>query len=199
MDLLLGVLVLVAWCQYHLCKKPIVTASIQFGIGLAADLGLTRPVANTSDGMMLHYTAQGCPKAPHILKRAQNPRTMEERRTVIGYFLMSSIVAHYFQRITHMQWTAYLEDCLTVLEETKEYPSDELLVYLVKAQLIRNKVAAVSWGDTFPMGETGNRFPRDFYLQTFKTQFDHLKKAIPTSLKDNGTKSPFYLFCNFYS
>ena len=90
LDLFLGILVFVSWGHYYLCKNPVVTAAIQLGMSLAADLGITRPARQDPIGVMLHYSSQGCPKPP-CSRGVNPPRTMEDRRAGIGLFLISSV------------------------------------------------------------------------------------------------------------
>ena len=83
-----------------------------------------------------------------------------------------------------MRWTPYLDECLRLLEEKKDYPTDNLLVYLVRVQLICNQGAASTWNDIFGAVET--RVPADFYVKTLKSQLDNLDRSIPPELKSNG-------------
>jgi hypothetical protein len=90
LDLLLGVLVFAGWCHYYICVRPLsITTDIQLGIALASDLGLTKPVPVEPIGIMLNYTAAGCPKQPASIHCP--PRTIEERRAMLGLFLVSSV------------------------------------------------------------------------------------------------------------
>ena len=88
LDLLLGILVYVGWGQHFICKKSNVTADLHLGMAVAGDLGLTKPVY--SDQVMLNYNDQGCLKAP-VGSASTKPRSMEERRALIGLFYLSSM------------------------------------------------------------------------------------------------------------
>lgn len=89
LDLFLGVLVFAGWCHYYICSKPIISTVIQLGMSLAFDLGLTKPLLGEHVDVMRHYIiAHGCPK------RVSGPNrtvTMEERRAVVGLYLVSSV------------------------------------------------------------------------------------------------------------
>jgi hypothetical protein len=89
MDLLLGVLVYGAWGHYSICAKPVITVIVHLAISLADDLGLLKPVPMEPSGVMLNYSAQGCPKPPPA-KSYGSTRTIGERRAAIGLFLLSS-------------------------------------------------------------------------------------------------------------
>lgn len=83
-----------------------------------------------------------------------------------------------------MRWTPYLDECLQKLSEAKEYVTDELLVYLVRVQLLYDRVM----GADIPAVVV----PQDVYVQMFQSQMDELQKSIPESLQSNsiGTLSP---------
>jgi hypothetical protein len=83
-----------------------------------------------------------------------------------------------------MRWTPYLNECLQKLSEAKEYATDELLVYLVRVQLLCDRVMGA---DIPPVV-----VPQDVYVQIFQSQLDELQKSIPESLQSNsiGTPSP---------
>jgi hypothetical protein len=88
LDLFLGVLMFVAWCHVYICIKPVNSTIVQLGISLAYELGLTRPPPGEPVRVLLNYTAQGCPK-PTIGMNLE--RTMEERRAVVGLYLITSV------------------------------------------------------------------------------------------------------------
>jgi hypothetical protein len=88
LDLFLGVLVFVAWCHVYICIKPVNATIIQLGISLAYELGLTRPPPGEPVRVLLNYTAQGCPKPTNGMNLE---RTMEERRAVVGLYLITSV------------------------------------------------------------------------------------------------------------
>jgi hypothetical protein len=81
-----------------------------------------------------------------------------------------------------MNWTPYLEECLCILEKTKEYPSDSLLVCLVQLQLLCNRILTVNWNPD----DSGNTKPQELYMKTFESHLDQLKQSFPPELKSNG-------------
>lgn len=83
-----------------------------------------------------------------------------------------------------MRWTRYLDECLHLLEEKKDYPTDDLLVHLVRVQLICNKASSLTWNDAVGDAEAG--ILTDLYVKTLKSQLDNLVHSIPPELKSNG-------------
>jgi hypothetical protein len=68
-----------------------------------------------------------------------------------------------------------------MLSENNEYATDALLVFLVKVQLIVNKVALVDWTDASS---------QPFFRETFKYQLDEVKQSVPLELQSNSTSIP---------
>lgn len=101
------------------------------------------------------------------------------------YFLsiLTSIrSASYFRRSESLRWTSYLEECIRLLEDVKEYPTDSLLVFLTKVQLIDNQ--AVDSASGYITGET-NVLPAGIYSKILTSQLDDLKSSIPVELQSN--------------
>lgn len=90
-----------------------------------------------------------------------------------------------------MHWTRYLDDCLHLLEEKQEYPTDGLLVCLVRVQLICNKGGALTWNDVPGYAEMEG--PTDLYVKTLKMQLENLERCLPGELKSNGIYSDAFL------
>jgi hypothetical protein len=88
LDLFLGLLCFGAWGHYNILQKPVITTIVQLAVSLAFDLGLNKPLPKEQTRVMLDYTARGCPKPAINVVVA---RTMEERRAIIGLFLLSSV------------------------------------------------------------------------------------------------------------
>ncbi len=83
-----------------------------------------------------------------------------------------------------MQWTPYLEECLDLLETSRDFPTDALLVYLVRVQLICNKATLQNLNAI--IADSDSHLPIDFYIKTLKSQLDQVERSIPPELKENG-------------
>ncbi|KIW35297.1 uncharacterized protein PV07_02000 [Cladophialophora immunda] len=127
MDLLLGILAFIGWATVQIHDKPFLSVFTQLAISLVSELGLARPVPKDSQMGLC-----GMPK----LSRPTTPRTMEERRAVLGCFLSTSIVSSFLQKTDALRWTPHMEECLVILDEKKECPNDAILVQQVRLQLI---------------------------------------------------------------
>ena len=83
-----------------------------------------------------------------------------------------------------MRWTRYMDECLKVVEETKEVPSDELLVQLVKVRLIAEKALDVPPTGGSVMG--GENTPTIFYIKALDAQLGEWRKSLPANLVENS-------------
>lgn len=178
------------------------TQVTQLAMALVANLGLNKPPLKEPVQMMLNLDARGCPIKPFV----PSTRTLEERRAVLGCFLLSSVyalefprdsesvtdkarVSSYFQRVDALRWNSHLDECLTVLAENKEHPSDALLVQLVKLQIIVERVGQAPWHDEHGNAAGLARAPPTFYLKALQAQLQDFKSQIPTEIQKNGNST----------
>ncbi|KAE9370271.1 hypothetical protein N431DRAFT_559479 [Stipitochalara longipes BDJ] len=180
MDLLLGILVYVVWDQRHSLDKPIYLSLGQLAIAMLYELGLDKP-ATSDPALILLYDLKGLRK-PSRLSRAP---TSEERRALLGCFLMSSLSSSHLRKGDALRWTAYSNECLRVIETQKEADSDVLLVQLVKLRLILEKVTDAPWSGAVTQGDQSARPPAMFYLKSLESQIRDFKSKIPSELADN--------------
>jgi len=127
-------------------------------VSLVFELGLNKPVPKDNISQALH-----CGKEKY--SKPQTPRTMEERRAVLGCFLITSMyvrdivilndtliasrISSFLQKIDALRWTPYMDECLQILNERKECSNDDILVQQVRLQLILETIAP----GTLPDGE----------------------------------------------
>ncbi|KAK9350915.1 hypothetical protein V1523DRAFT_435885 [Lipomyces doorenjongii] len=179
MDLLLAVLVYTTWDRRYCLDKPLLTSLVQLAIAILYDLGLDKPPSK-DPGVILAYDMKGARKPSRFLRSP----TLEERRALLGCFLMSS-VSSFSRKGETLRWTAYFDECLRVLEEQKEFASDAVLVQLVKLRLIAEKVVDPPWSGAAEDHVT--RPPATFYLKSLQAQLHDFKFNIPSELTNNKT------------
>lgn len=182
-DMLCALVIYLSWGQFS-CAKANLSPLLHLAFALAGDLGLTKTAPQTSPGVMLNFTQAGCPRPPYAL--VVRPRTMEERRVLLGLFCVSSVYANFFQKNEPMRWSSYLEECITVLMREREAPTDEMLVLLARIQIIANGLQTDGWNEAYPTVSTSQKPPRSVITQIFKSQLDDLERTIPLHLKDNA-------------
>lgn len=96
----------------------------------------------------------------------------------------------YFQRIEPLRWVPYFEECLQLLEKTREHPTDILLVFLARLQLIKNAIYR-DMSDNFSGGIASP--PSEIYFKSLQSQLEELKRNIPPELDGNSEHSHFQI------
>ncbi|KAJ5278979.1 hypothetical protein N7478_004351 [Penicillium angulare] len=168
MDMLQGIMVFISWTTYS--KKPFLNFYCHVVMGIVCDMGINKAVPKDLSTMQAFKYAVGW--------RQNNvpTRTLDERRAVLGCFLISSGVALAMSRIDALRWNPYMDECLAVLTDTKECPEDEILVNLVRIQLVMDKVYHARRD-----GE--DQFQARIYIKSFEGQLDAIRKQIPLHLQ----------------
>ncbi|KAJ5384674.1 hypothetical protein N7517_002585 [Penicillium concentricum] len=171
MDLLLGIMTFVSCVTYT--KRPFLNIYAHMLMAVVAELGINKSEQNEHSVMHSFKIAIGMKQTP------PTARTLEERRAVMGCFLISSCstisAALAVSRIDAMRWTPHMEESLSILAEAKECPQDEILIIQVKIHLILDRV--------YQLRRDGEAFiSLAFYLDTFKKQLDTVKSEIPPHL-----------------
>jgi len=95
-------------------------------------------------------------------------------------------IALYFQKCDSPRWTAYLDECLRIIAENKDNPSDLLLTQLARLQLIREKVFQAPWHSGYAEETLSTKPPSAFYLRALESEVQEFKRNIPTALQQNG-------------
>lgn len=135
---------------------PLLTVLSHLCISLTLDLELQKRCP--MDGNISHIFPRSMPSQFQGKVRIPGQRNIEHRRTALAcYFLTSRFVLYFVSswiwtnrrstsassfhsRVESLSWSPYLEECLKVLENSKEAPGDSLLVHFVKVQSIINLV-----------------------------------------------------------
>ncbi|KAK4580131.1 hypothetical protein LTR86_000334 [Recurvomyces mirabilis] len=165
-----GLLVFVAWYHPHIFWGQQVTNLLHLAIAMTIDLGIDRAPGQCQTDFKAATT-----KAWHGPGMISRVMTMEEYRATAGVYYLTSMLASSFKKIDAMPYTKFMDESLQVLEETREYDSDLLLVQLVRLQHLAE--------DTHT-AETPNA-PMQMYVKAFEADLAQLRKSDP-SLDDRN-------------
>ncbi|THC94930.1 hypothetical protein EYZ11_005569 [Aspergillus tanneri] len=110
-------------------------------------------------------------------------RTMNERRAVLGCYLLSSSIAQFVGVMEPLQWTSHMAECLEVLATSKETPNDAILVQLVSMRLIADKIEQGTGINSEPTPIT--RAPYAWHVTALESQLADLTNRIPSDLLSN--------------
>ncbi|KAF2812287.1 uncharacterized protein BDZ99DRAFT_439292 [Mytilinidion resinicola] len=176
LDLLLGVLVCVAWCVNDVrVKKPSLAVFTQLAISLVFQLGLNKPPGSSFQTMLFNCKINA-PEASRQLDSAV--RTLEERRAILGCFLITSFVSAFLRYMDPLRWTPHMNECLEVLAEAKEFPTDDTLIQLVRMQLIVDKAVHFSAQHGEVASNDFSRIPPALYRLALQGQLQEVEKNL---------------------
>ncbi|KAM0197524.1 hypothetical protein ACHAPI_004989 [Fusarium lateritium] len=175
LDLLLGIIVIVAWYQYHCFMHAQLHNLIGLAVTLVGELGLHRsPTVLERTNLM-------------VVKPLQpGPRTNEERRALLGVWYLSSSMSLGFLRTEPMRYTKYIQGCLAALEREQEYGTDLRLVTLVRIQHLIERIAQLNSPDD-PAEEVAGlpTAPISAYVSAFHSELDRIRGELPQDLKND--------------
>ena len=78
-----------------------------------------------------------------------------------------------------------MEECLRILEESKECPSDEILVQQVRLHLTIAQIERGTWYQGTITAPEHNQEPPVLYLQALHSQLQEVKNGFSEESKDN--------------
>ena len=176
LDLLMGLLVCVAWSQYYIFNgKPITTNICALALAVLADLGLNKPILREVCVVLAEFDSKGCPG-----RTVANTRTLEERRAALAAFSVSQLVTTYFSKLEPLRWTPYLDECLRVLSTSEEASSDRRLVHIVRLQAVVSKTSEAPWQDE------SSKTPVLYYINALNAQLEQYHADLPEDMRENG-------------
>jgi hypothetical protein len=161
---------------------------------LVFELGLNKPVPKDTHEVP-------CLKEKYSM--ATTPRTMEERRAVLGCFLVSSMyalrpiylqkqaliafrISSFLQKIDALRWTPHMDESLQMLGQRKECYNDEILVQQVRLQLIVEQMARGTLHDGAMESIEHAREPLSLCLRTAHSQLQDIKTKLLAQPQTDG-------------
>ncbi|KAL6889441.1 hypothetical protein HDV57DRAFT_327670 [Trichoderma longibrachiatum] len=181
LDLLLGIIVMLGYQQYHCCLHGQLNNLITLAGSLIGDMGLSRPPG-------VHERTRLMVVRPPEL----HSRTNEERRAFAGAWYWASVISMNFQRVEPMRYNGYLQECIRHLEEHPDYDTDISVVYLVKIQRLTERIAELNSRDEAseelsPVPSA----PVSAYILAFQNELNQIRASMPKHLQEDKT---FHLF-----
>ncbi|WQF80723.1 Putative zn(2)Cys(6) fungal-type DNA-binding domain-containing protein [Colletotrichum destructivum] len=194
-DYLLGLLVILGWANHQLGNKPFMCLFCQIAIGLIFDLGISRDPLDGLNPFLCWKAAQERATqektgmvCPTLYVKSQMPRTMEQRRAVVAGYLVTSAVASFLGKMDPLRWTSHMDECLQILDEQPESPSDRSLAALVKMQLLKDEAGKLSSrSDAMLEAMDGPKTPMAMYVKVLQTQLQRIIQSLPSELQSTDS------------
>ncbi|RSL90939.1 hypothetical protein CEP51_000462 [Fusarium floridanum] len=178
LDLLIGLICFASWSHGFKKDKPFMTMLTQMAVSLAFELGLHKPSTNG---------AQRCKFWRNVpeQQQARRERTLEERRTILGLFHLSSSTWTAYRKTEPMRWTAYMQECLKILSEQAESHLDAILVAEIKCQLIFHQ--AEPFATVQPSLDGTQHIPSATLITALLRQLGEIRDTCPDNIKSERT------------
>lgn len=182
MDLLLGIIVILGWYQYHCFAHAQLHNLLSLAISLVGEMGLNRhPVIHEGTRLM---AAQ--PPAP-------SARNSEEQRAFLGVWFLASSMSTVFGRIDPMRYTSYVKDCIALLASNKEYETDVNLVFLLRIQHLTQRISELNPRDnTIEEFTSIPKAPAAVYISAFQNELDELRAKLPDHLRNDSIIAMYF-------
>ncbi|KAH0495045.1 hypothetical protein TgHK011_008618 [Trichoderma gracile] len=181
LDLLLGIIVMLGYQQYHCCLHGQLNNLITLAGSLIGDMGLSKPPG-------VHERTRLMVVRPPEL----HGRTNEERRAFAGAWYWASVISMNFQRVEPMRYNGYLQECIRYLEEHPDYDTDISLVYLIRIQRLTERIAELNSreGASEELSSVPSA-PVSAYILAFQNELNQIRASMPKHLQEDKT---FQLF-----
>ncbi|XRM37461.1 hypothetical protein ABZX51_000934 [Aspergillus tubingensis] len=172
LDLLLGLLTVLAWGYDHLLHDTAtgLPRFTQLAIMVVYELRLNKPLPDDSNVLTAGLGGCASSRAP--------TRTLEEQRAVLACFILSSIVSTCLDNIQPMQWTSHMEECLEALTRKCETPLDEVFAHQVRLHRIAREAEHIRIAST--------AVPAAFHLTALQRKVNEVKQSITPDLQHNS-------------
>ncbi|KAK2771726.1 hypothetical protein FQN53_004907 [Emmonsiellopsis sp. PD_33] len=187
-DLLQGLMVQVAWCQYQPRPRKY-SQFLQLAISIIIDLRLDRQIQQQTWKTKMKFDGSDEENGPFKWQS----RGPDEQRAVVGCFYLSSTIATLLQKRPWFSHTQAIDDFCRSLSNTAEYETDKYIIYIIQLQLIMEKIDRL---DTRHLEElnTSTGSAAELYVTTIQSDLQNFQASLPFPLTEN-----FLLFLHFHT
>ncbi|ETS73708.1 hypothetical protein PFICI_14654 [Pestalotiopsis fici W106-1] len=183
LDLLLGIICFGAWAHYFKKDKPFMTMLAQIAISLATELSIHQDSFSHS-----RQTRSAKMLVRDAIQR--KPRTLEERRTILAVFHLTSAAWCTYRKVEALRWTPYMASCLRMLCEAAETNWDLVLATQVKCQAITNQLMCAA-GDQ-PAANGGDpKSSSAMFVTYLLRQLDEIRQSLPPEISLYSKNPPY--------
>ncbi|KAJ5826939.1 hypothetical protein N7447_003702 [Penicillium robsamsonii] len=210
-DLLLGLLVYIAWGWEHLHSRNSMSRLMAMAISLAGELrfldeavpGISRTINHLEpkggfDNVYRNTSATRAIKTP-TTEGAGMTNTqlyLERQRAILGCFVLGSAVSAYFSHVDAPRWIPHMDEGLAAItvsghsvsaECPSECPSDAALAIQVRLQLLATKAAQVRERAQLPDHPPQDTLPPPTlsYIKELMGQLQELRAVVPPAFQHN--------------
>ncbi|RDW65808.1 uncharacterized protein DSM5745_09547 [Aspergillus mulundensis] len=163
-------------------QKSSLCVYAQMAIALVFELGLNKPAPPDLNQTISNSNAVG--HMPGLKASISTMRTMNERRAVLGCFVLTSIIAQFLGRMDPLRWTPHMKECLDILAHSEESPGDAVLAQITRTRLVADQILQGPWDDGL-YGLSPSSTRAAFHSKALESRLKTNKADIPAQLGDN--------------
>ncbi|KAI7778152.1 hypothetical protein LA080_002578 [Diaporthe eres] len=105
--------------------------------------------------------------------------SLEQKRAFTGVYYLVTMIFTTNKKPDAFMNTSYLESCCRVIEEKMEYPTDELIAYLIRTQQLSQSISMT-------LAFRNTSLPLSMMIKSFQEQIGQLRASIPESVKKHA-------------
>ncbi|KAJ5382595.1 hypothetical protein N7517_000506 [Penicillium concentricum] len=205
-DLLLGLLVYIAWGWEHLRNPNSLSRLMAMAISLAGELrfldeavpGISRTINHLEpkggfDNVYGSTPATTAMTAPTTGAGVTNTQLyLERQRAILGCFVLGSAVSAYFSQVEAPRWIHQMDEGLSAItasanSASAECPSDAALAIQVRLQLLATKAAQVRERAQLPDQPPPDTLsPQSLlYIKSLMGQLQELRASVPPAFQQH--------------
>ncbi|KUI53633.1 hypothetical protein VP1G_01040 [Cytospora mali] len=180
-DLLLGLLVFIAWSNDQFLNKVgnrkmgSLSRPMMLAISIVSELQWNRPAAQSNHMAASLPMQSAFPVGDE--QRGGDQDSLEIQRAVLGCFMLSSFISSYFGQTEPLQFTPHMEGYLQNLEQNSDISTDKMLAGQIRLQLLAQSVAQAQTQHGEHNTESLNG-PESFYFNTVQVQLQALQTSL---------------------
>ncbi|KAL0930659.1 zn 2cys6 transcription factor [Colletotrichum truncatum] len=185
----LGLLIILSWPSHYLGDRSFTSLMCQIAKALYFDLGLyTEPLASSSPLFRWKTAQENGGKVKTLFQdpfpKSQLPRTMEQRRAIVACYVITSIISDVIEKNDALRWSPHMNECLTILDEQSEVPSDRILAALTRIQLLSEEARSHTLQLNVSFDEFNNlRTPASTYARLLQDRLQCIIRNLPPELQ----------------
>ncbi|OQE43560.1 hypothetical protein PENCOP_c003G00796 [Penicillium coprophilum] len=181
LDLLLGLIAYLSWASDKYSGKSLLAVFANIAMSLLSDLKLDRSFREFPCRELDVTKAYSHP----IKEKVQlHHRTNEERRAVLGCYIICTTIA-WFLNNRPVQWTVHMEGCLQDLSEHPEVPGDRVLVVLTQLLKLTSNLHEVSTWRHIEDPSPQTKPHRSLHVKSLRAVLDKIKSSAPPEILGN--------------
>ncbi|KAH8807601.1 hypothetical protein F5884DRAFT_857175 [Xylogone sp. PMI_703] len=179
-ELLQALLLYTTW-HHQFTIRPHITNLIHLAKALVANLGIDR-WPGSAERRRFYFEGNidsENPNCPALL------RSTDERRALLGCLFLDALkrpISH--GKIDTIHYSSYVQNCLKVLEEKNEYPSDSIAVHLIRIQQVSQKINQIFPSDE-PRSMASTKTATIMCVKALQMELEAIKTSVPHGLCKN--------------